>query len=135
MSKFISLRKFIFGILIFSLGGCHTYIFQPVKKQIKGTWVVIPTTTDIIKFRFDGSTLFITLNDTGKLDTTPYVIQNRLTKHTLSTVISLPPLEGIPEISTIEKWHIVNLNKEELYISSIDPPRIGNAQISFIKIN
>ena len=97
--------------------------------------MVIPTTTDIIKFRFDGSTLFITLNDTGKLDTTPYVIQNRLTKHTLSTVISLPPLEGIPEISTIEKWHIVNLNKEELYISSIDPPRIGNAQISFIKIN
>ena len=117
----ILLASFVFG--------CQTYVFQPVKKQIIGTWVVIPTEREITRWFIDANQIIIK-KDTEYLDTTVYTIENKISKHIL--VASFDP-KVIGGTAFIEEWHIIKMSNDEMYISSIDPPRFGNIQIAFVK--
>lgn len=111
------------------LFGCQTYVWQPVKKQIIGTWVVIPTEKEIIRWHISATEIII-VQDTEVLDTAYYTIENKISKHVLFAKFDPVAIGGSADI---EEWHIIRMSNTEMYISSVDPPRFGNIQIALVK--
>ncbi len=129
-------------ILIF-LSGCHTYFFQPVEKQIIGTWIKSPQAYGVVEeWTFDeDNTLRIreytygVLTDdkkdhAGDREYIEWKIQNKITKHHLYTDNYLP---FTINADVQPKWLIIKVNKSELYLSSIEGKTRGAWQWGFVK--
>ena len=144
--RFFKLACFvcIVSSLFFS---CHTYFFQPVKKQLEGTWIKSPL--DAAKqeewtFTDDGKLYIVnydidfpnTTRDTtysckdGTKDYIDWQIENKVTKHFLYTD-EWPPFCSA---ETNAKWLIIKLNKSILYMSSQENVKTrGSWQQGFTK--
>lgn len=122
---FKEMRLFLFSLTAFALftWGCHTFVFQPVKKQIEGTWIADPQDTVVTKWTFSGGSLVINVNG---VDTTTisYTVKNKITKHLL--VLDKPLVNET-------RFVIVKVNKTQLYLASESKPNIANYQQGFTR--
>jgi hypothetical protein len=139
--KSILASSILVSILV--LWGCHTWVFQPVKKQIVGTWIISPVSDNVQTewtFTDDGKLYIVKNYPVGNPDTviacdsTLYAgwhIENKVTKHYLYT----DNWEGFCKVGdTNPRWLIIKLNGENLYISSENEKRIrGTWQFGFTK--
>jgi len=125
------MRQLIIIVSLSCLLACHTFIFQPIKKQILGTWISTPTDPGIvIDWEFTADSLIVSLNAT-KLFSTPYTIQNKITKHLLIANIHTQLADTTSPFIT--DWIITKLNDDEMFIVSQDNPRFANEQYGFIR--
>lgn len=134
-------------LLMLAVSACHTYLFQSVKKQITGKWLLSDSDTakkETWEFRSDG-TLEIRITNATQTDSIqwftdpssgvaqPYIewsVENKITKHYLYT----DAWWGTSNQDDIGRWLVVKVNKKKLYLSSEHQKKIrGSFQRGFIK--
>ncbi len=139
MGRIDLVRGLLVCFTVAVLLGCHTWIFQPVKKNIQGKWQKTPIDENLPAeiWEFTGSEVIIYKEDTvlnafREVYRAPYTIKFKLNKHIL--VAALPPFEGV-----VMDWYIVKLTKKYLYLAiyrnesyNIYP---GNFQHGFVRYN
>jgi len=137
----ISLMLMIFIGLSFL--GCHTYVFQPVKKQIVGTWIKSPQDSTLHQewtFTDDGKLFIVdvqpgisardTARDCDSLTFVSWQVENKITKHYLYT----DTYDAFCSLETPPRWLVIKVNKKELYLSSEENKKIkGSWQYGFVK--
>jgi len=104
------LKIVLFSSLVFLIS-CNTYIVQNISKRVQGTWIRTPlSSTQEEKWIFENGKTTIMINDTiiGIYD---YTIENNLNKDYIT-------IHGF-RVQSVERWRIIKISKNELYLISI----------------
>lgn len=132
--------------ITFIFAGCHTFVFQPVEKDIQDTWVLMPVeSNNVVEWTFDDNELSIEVNGVpvkfedengNEIGATTYSIENSITNH----YVYIKPekiTNAHPNIlpQHIRKWLIITLNDTELFLESIntDSGQKGEFQFHFFR--
>lgn len=99
------------------VAGCHTWVFQPVKKNIQGLWQKTPIDPSLPAevWEFTSNEVIIWMEDTTtgtfqEVYRTPYTVKLKPGHHVV--VAKLPPLENV----TME-WYVVKGSRKRLYLA------------------
>ncbi len=121
----------------FALFACHTWIFQPVKKNIQGKWERLPRDPTIPReiWEITPTEIIIYVEDTTtrrfrEVHRANYVVKFKLNKHILTA--NLPPWNN-----RILDWYIVKATKKYFYLAVFRNPELnlypGNFQYDFVR--
>jgi len=128
-----------------AVAGCHTYAWQPVADQVKGTWTLQPVEpTYIEQWTFNSGKLTIAINGTqvefeedngNTVAHLTYRVDNTILNHYL-IIDNLPLTSGYHRIHpTIERFLVITAGDDELYLSSESEEGLkGGFQFHLFKI-
>lgn len=146
MKKHVLIYLIALILPVIAIQSCHTYVFDNVGEKIQGTWTMMPVEPgNNIQFVFTSDSVHVfenevpatLINTDGKpLNAAGYTIEQNLTNHYL--VIDPFKIEDFGLMSSMlvrtEKWLVITLTKEELYLQSIGKEGLkGEYQLHFFR--
>ena len=117
------------AVLGLFMTNCHTYAWQPVADQIKGTWTLLPIEPVIEEWTFDNGKLTISIDgifqqwdDDGTIvDYLTYRVDNMITNHyVIINSLKYATNQFYHPHESIVKWLVITSGNNGLFLESID---------------